>query len=204
MLTKPTEDATTYLVRQPQAIQGEAHVMHGVTPIENPLGLAFRDAKPSLDPIKTVPNPWCSIAEKRHCLGFGRAEPVQVECDQLHEMIRPLESAVNPCLRITFHTSSLIQFKDDKELGLTPLSLVTTSTRDAFAFASLGPTLLPQPNPPSVNRHANPFAGQFMPWRDLALSPCHQVTCARRERFDTKSLADAANCLEVQFNTLAN
>src|SRR5579875_2099060 len=197
-LTQSPIPTRTFVGAQVQTRQRQADVMHRMTEIEH-LEHALGTQADTLDhPRHTLPNPRRAVTQEDHPVRLGGPQAVQMQGQQFHALIRPLERPIDPRPRLGLHPPLLIQYKDDQHFRLTPFHTQPPPFLLAFAFATLLADDYPGAHTPAVNGHAHTLATQGRARRPFAGPVTLPVTLARRQHLGSETPGDAMHFLDVQ------
>ena len=155
------EHPTMLVCRQAHGGQSQPDVVQGVTPVQGVGHLCLVQADALDHPGQPLPDPWRPVGQEHHHLRTRRPQPVQVHRQQFHDLVGALETAIDPRPALAGHPAVVIDLVDGQQLGLAPLTLVTSLLLLLVALAFLLARGLAQPNPPAVELHGDAFAGEL-------------------------------------------
>ena len=113
-----------------------------------------RDRPVSQQRFDPLPEPGGAVGGENQALGLTDFEFVQVEPQQCHQGIRPVEGAVDDRRKGGILAAFVVQKIEDQQLGLAPVGSVAVPPAGGFAPLAVGS----RAHPATVDGHRHPLA----------------------------------------------
>ena len=175
--------------------------MHRVAAVQDPLDALRVQPRTPDDPVQPVPDPGRPVRDEGHGLGPRRPQSMQVEGQQFHRVVRPVQRAVDPGAGALEHPPLAVTEVEDQELRLAPLDADLAAVLHALALRRLDPGS--DADPPAIDLSDDVLTGHLLTGREQPVTEPLQVTGPRRQDLGPQLVRYAVDRLLIERRALA-